>query len=258
MASDTVMLRSRRSVLTGMIGGLAGAAAATLIGAQRVLAAGSDGSPVLVGGVYGDAQLPTRFDNVTNDYDVIHAFSDLGDALAGESFRANGVHGISDYFNGSGVYGENTGNGCGVTGRTNATSVPGPLAAAHLADRPVPIPGAGLFGDDTADGLGVWARSAHGVALHAEAVNRDAVAIRADGVAQFRRSGKLTVKAGTSSVTRTGLRVDAGTLVLATLQQNRPGVFVRSAVPNATGDSFTIRLNKVVASDTTVGWFLVN
>jgi hypothetical protein len=258
MAIDTVVLRSRRSMLTGLIAGLAGAAAATLTGAQRVLAAGSDGTPVLVGGVYDDAQLPTRFDNVTNDYDVIHAFSDRGDALVGESFGANGVHGISAYFNGSGVYGENTGNGCGVTGRTNATSVPGPLAAARTAGRPVPIPGAGVFGDDTADGMGVWARSAHGVALHAEALNHDAVAIRADGVTQFRRSGKVTVKAGTASVTRTGLRVDPGTLVLATLQQDRPGLFVRSAVPSAAGNSFTVRLNKAVASDTKVGWFLVN
>jgi hypothetical protein len=46
--------------------------------------------------------------------------------------------------------------------------------------------------------------------------------------------------------------------VLATLQQDRPRVFVRSAVPNAAGNSFTVRLNKAVGSDTTVGWLLVN
>lgn len=111
---------------------------------------------------------------------------------------------------------------------------------------------------NVADGVGVWARSAHGIALFADPVSPDAIAINAQGVVQFSRSGRLTVTAGTSAVTKTGIRVDAGTLVLATLQQDRPGVFVRSAVTNAVGDSFTIQLNKVVASDTRVAWFLVN
>ena len=46
--------------------------------------------------------------------------------------------------------------------------------------------------------------------------------------------------------------------VLATLQQDRAGVWVRSAVPNAPGDSFTITLNKAVTTATKVAWFLVN
>lgn len=46
--------------------------------------------------------------------------------------------------------------------------------------------------------------------------------------------------------------------MLAVLQQDRPGVFVRSAVPDPVGNSFTITLNTAVATDTTVGWFLVN
>ena len=73
-----------------------------------------------------------------------------------------------------------------------------------------------------------------------------------------RRSGKLTILAGHASVTKSSIRVDAGSLVLAVLQQDRSGIYMRSAVPDAAGDSFTIHLNKAVSSDTKVGWFIVN
>jgi hypothetical protein len=196
------------------------------------------------------------FGDTTSGFGV-YGSSGSGPGLFGGSHSGAGVRGDSDLSNGvygrtlsdtaSGVYGEalNAG-GHGVAGRSNA----GPLVNGFGA--------AAALGDNTADGIGVWARSAHGIALYAEAVSPDATAVSAKGVAKFSRSGKLTVKAGTSSVSKTGIRIDAGTLVLATLQQDRPGVYVRSAVPNAAGDSLTIRLNKSVASDTRVGWFLVN
>jgi hypothetical protein len=46
--------------------------------------------------------------------------------------------------------------------------------------------------------------------------------------------------------------------VLAVLQQDRSGIYVRSAVPDAAGDSFTLHLNNAVSSDTKVRWFIVN
>jgi hypothetical protein len=49
VAIDTITPRSRRSLLTGVLGGMAAAATATLAGAQRVLADGSDGAPVTIG-----------------------------------------------------------------------------------------------------------------------------------------------------------------------------------------------------------------
>jgi hypothetical protein len=183
--------------------------------------------------VYGDSNSATAV--VGNSY--------TGTGVHGTSSAGNGVHGNSQSAGASGVYGENTHKGYGVAGRSNV----GPFGGA-----------AATLGDNTADGIGVWARSSHGIALLADPVNPDAIALRAQGVAQFTRSGKLTVKAGASSVTRTAIRVDPGTLVLAILQQDRPGVYVRSAVPDAAGNSFTIRLNKSVGSDTKVGWFLVN
>jgi hypothetical protein len=47
--------------------------------------------------------------------------------------------------------------------------------------------------------------------------------------------------------------INSNSLILATIQQNRPGVFIQAAVPSSTG--FTIYLNKAVTTKTTVAWF---
>ena len=52
--------------------------------------------------------------------------------------------------------------------------------------------------------------------------------------------------------TRTGVALTSASLVLATMQQDRAGVYVRSAVPNATASSFTIHLSKAVTASTSV------
>ena len=49
MALDMTSPRSRRALLAGALGALGSAAAATVTGAQRVLAAGSDGETVVIG-----------------------------------------------------------------------------------------------------------------------------------------------------------------------------------------------------------------
>lgn len=196
------------------------------------------GSGVSIG-VNGEASSPSGFG--------VFGFGE-GTGVRGDGVQGNGVRGKSYSGSASGVYGENVNRGYGVAGRSNAhgLGVDGIFAAATL-------------GENTADGIGVWARSQGGVGLYADAINLDtAVAIKTRGITQFSRSGKATIRAGRASFTKTGIRIDPGSLVLATLQQDRSGVYVRSAAPNATGDSFTIKLNKAVGSDTKVGWFIVN
>ncbi len=83
-------------------------------------------------------------------------------------------------------------------------------------------------------------------------------ALKATGRVVFSRSGVLTVAAGSSKVTRSGVALTAASLVLATLQQDVPGVWVRSAVPNVTARSFTVHLSKAVSARTKVAWFVVN
>jgi hypothetical protein len=200
--------------------------------------------------------------------------STSGDGVAGGSESANGVHGQSSSGNGvygvsfsptaSGVYGETDHRGYGVAGRTNA----GPLVSGAGA--------AGALGDNTADGIGVWARSAHGTALFAEAVDTGAIAMSAKGasvfsgpntfrglssfagVTTFTRSGKLTVSAGTRHGTQTGISISAASVVLTTIVGATTGIYILGVVPNLFTRSFTVTLSKNVASDTLVGWFVVN
>ena len=257
MAIDIGIRRSRRSLLTAAGAAVGGAVVASVAGVQRVLAAGDDGKVIHV----GDGLAAVHLGTLLAIYDLnstesvftvrqggqgvaLDAGANHNAAVAGRSTLSNGVEGRSNSNSASGVYGENLSQGYGVAGRSNA-------GANDSA-------GSGVLGENTAGGVGVLARSAHGVALVAEPYDSGAIAFRAKGVTQFARSGTLTVKAGTLAVTRTGIRVDPGTLVVAVLQQDRPGVYVRSAVPNASGSRFTIRLNKAVSGDTKVGWFLVN
>jgi hypothetical protein len=209
-------------------------------------------------GVYGYSESSTGVLGFSVAAKGVHDGSDDGVGVYGGSLRGTGVEGGSGTVNGvqgssqsstaSGVYGDGTyAGGYGVAGRTNAPSLGVNNQYA-----------AGVLGENIATGVGVWARSAHGVALYADAVNANAFALRANGVSQFKRSGRPTILAGHSSVSRSSIRIDPGTLVLASLQQDRPGVYVRSTVPNAASDAFTIRLNKAVTSDTKVAWFLVN
>jgi hypothetical protein len=93
------------------------------------------------------------------------------------------------------------------------------------------------------NGAGVLGTGFHGPAVHGRAGLAGAIgvlaentaggtAFKATGPASFSRSGVLTIPAGSSAVTKTGVTLTTASLVLATLQQNRPGVFVQAAVPN--------------------------
>lgn len=84
------------------------------------------------------------------------------------------------------------------------------------------------------------------------------MALKAQSVVQFTRRGLLTIKAGNIAATKSGIRIDRGAWCSPHWQHDRAGVYVRSAVPNAAGDSFTVRLSTAVGADIKVGWFLVN
>ena len=68
----------------------------------------------------------------------------------------------------------------------------------------------------------------------------------------------LTIPAGASQVTKTGLTLNTASFLLATLQAYRAGIAVAAVVPNPTAGSFTIYLTKAVTSSTRVAWFQVN
>ena len=55
-----------------------------------------------------------------------------------------------------------------------------------------------------------------------------------------------------------GVAQTAASLVLATLQQNLSGIYVRAAVPNTCGRSFTVNLSKAPTASAKVAWFVFN
>jgi hypothetical protein len=116
MAVGITPARTRRSVLTAFLGATAGAAAASLATAQRVLGAGSDGATVVVGGAYLDVRSETALQNVATSQTVLSILSsgtspaldvvgNVGDAIHGFGTAATGVKGTTDSNAGLGVAG---------------------------------------------------------------------------------------------------------------------------------------------------------
>jgi hypothetical protein len=191
----------------------------------------------------------------------VHGNADTGEGVYGQSGTTasslvpvrNGVHGITDSAEGYGLVGENVAGGTavigiggdfGVIGSSNVgrgvEGVSGGDAAVHGANSGA---GNGVHGDAPA-GTGVLATGATALKVHGPAV--------------FSRSGTLTIRAGRSSAVKTGVALTSASLVLATLQQDLAGVWIRSAVPDVAASSFTVHLSKAVPAPTKVAWFIVN
>ena len=130
--------------------------------------------------------------------------------------------------------------GTGVQGVANA---PGTSGVAGVNSRD----GVGVTGvSDATGGIGVLARSAGGIAL------------RVQGELSLKRAGKLRIPAGSRSFTQTGVALSPNSLVIATVQRFRRGVWIQAAVPDAVSDSFTVRLNRAPGKRTPVAWFVLN
>jgi hypothetical protein len=112
--------------------------------------------------------------------------------------------------------------------------------------------------DSTADteGIAVRAMSTNGIAVQANSPG-GGYALEVNGRFVSNRSGKTTIAAGSTSKSVSGHSLIAQSLVLATIQGNVAGVWVRG-VSVSPGNSFTIRLNKAAPSNLTVGWMIIN
>ena len=107
------------------------------------------------------------------------------------------------------------------------------------------------------EGIGVRARTKNGIGVYTEATG--GYALQVQGRAVFNRSGKALVNAGQSSKTVSTFAIEPQSVVVATVQGNPAGVWVRSVSLNATNNTFTIRLNKSAPSGgVSVGFFIVN
>jgi hypothetical protein len=78
----------------------------------------------------------------------------------------------------------------------------------------------------------------------------------------FERAGLLTIAKGKSSVSTNVAAIGASgpmpTMVLATLQTNRAGVYIQAAVLDPAASKVTIYLNKKMSAATKVAFFVLN
>ncbi len=168
-----------------------------------------------------------------------------GDGVVGEAKQngvlgrgvINGVQGVGGN-GGTGVFGTHTGGtGIGVWGQTGGT-------------------GSAVYGEATANGIGVFGDSTNGTGVQARSTTGPALNVL--GRAQFSLSGIAVVKADRASVTVSNVALTNSSLVLALIQGNVQGTWVRGVVLDIVGDKLTIRLNKVVSNAAFVGWFVVD
>jgi hypothetical protein len=221
--------RTRRQLLAGGTGALAAVLAAGTL-ARPAPAYADNGNPVILGQVNTEAN-PTFIDNTTSGVTTLGLTGDGGGAVCLNVDTDGGIGVLAHSGTGFGVSGS-SGSGDGVEGLSST--------------------GNGVHGIGGA--IGVLGECPAGTGVAASG----ATALAMQGPAVFSRSGIVTVRAGQSSATQTGVALTSLSLVLATLQQDHTGVYVRSAVPNPAASSFTIHLAKAVTVSTNVAWFVVN
>jgi hypothetical protein len=174
-----------------------------------------------------------------------------GKSPVGQGVRGEATTGI-------GVYGQTAAGGTGVVGFTGSTP-------------PVPPPDTGIYGrSDTggAGGRGLTGFCATGIGLLGQSDTGEGVvaycnkttgnALRVSGKIALSRSGKLTIAAGHSSLTKTGIALTSASFILATLQTNVAGLVIQAVVTNPAGSAFTIYLNKAPSVSVAVAWLAVN
>jgi hypothetical protein len=266
--------RTRRQLLAGGTGALAAVLAAEAI-ARPAPALAADGGNVVLG-QDNAASATTVIANSADDKTQaalqatgtgetigISGLSDSGNGVYGQSGATSsglltvghGVHGITDDPQGYAVVAEHAGNGTAILG------IGGELGSgvAGTSGVGIGVSGssgghAGVAGANTGAGAGVSGSAFSGIGVLASG----ATALSVQGPAVFSRSGVLTVRRGRSSVAQTVIQLSAATLVLATVQDDVEGLWVRSAVPDPAGHKFTIHLNKAAPTGVKVAWFLVN
>jgi hypothetical protein len=247
----------RRALLAAAAAGVAAAAVRAVAAPAGVAAADHD--PLKIGET-----------NTSSAETILQAFSSHGlsaSSGAGDGFRGSssvgdksGVYGYSTNADGFGVYGRNTalrtigylgGKGSGVYGFS-------PVANVAVKGESSSPGGAAVLGINTATGAqgGLGLRSSGVWGGAPTDLNHWGLEI-AEGRVSFSRSGLLTIAAGSSSVSTTRPALSPTTMVLATLQTNRAGVYIQAAVASPAAGKITIYLNKKVTAATKVAYFIL-
>lgn len=266
-ANTQTVLSAESSVLgsTGMsaVGRLRGLYAN---GSEAVVAEGDQHGVRASGAAYGVVG-----NAMGNGHAGVFGWSDAGYGLKGQSDTSIGVFGTSGTKEGlygtsgtgAGIYGQSTA-GPGILGASGSQSQPGVIgwsgatgvfgASGGSSGLPATPPvKTGVFGFAAQDSaaVGVHGRSTVGTGVRAQA-DVAGTALRVEGKATFSRSGVVTVAAGKSSATKSVVGLTSSSLVFAVIRTGDGQAFVRKVQPTA--GSFTVYVNKVLSSTTTIAW----
>jgi hypothetical protein len=246
--------RSRRALLAAAAGGAAALAAQA---ALPLTAVAADPNDVLLGGLNASTATTLIQNSTNNSHGFLVSSTGLGIGVEGTSSGTAGVRGISiDATNAAtpesmaytGVYGytqafpDDTGVGTGVWGDS---------------------PDWGVYGSGT---VGVYGFGAVGVIGEADSTSYPGIlaygatasspALEVQGKVKFNRAGRKSIGAGKSSLVVTMAGVTTTSKILAVLNSNRSGRYVRAVV--AGSGKFTIYLNSSVSSSTYVAYFVID
>jgi hypothetical protein len=276
MTTDSTTDRSRRAVLAAAAAGAAGLAAGQLARPMAVAAHDPDDLGLNIDNPTTAATSVTLAAPLVPPTAPTAAFSgstaipDLGIGVAGKStfavtggtYTPNvGVYGVSgadpaavpstvptQYETGIYGYCDYSAKSAGVWGNSPqgaGTGGSGDYGVVGFGDS------AGVYGEGSAGVHGVG--TVFGVYASAEA---PAHALGVNGKVLFRNGGVAIVLKKRSSVKVNLAGVTSDSYVLATLQTNRPGIYVQAVVCKS--GSFTIYLNKAVPATTRVAFFVIN
>ena len=249
----------RRAILAAGAAGVAAAAVRAVAAPSGVAALDHD--PIKIGEQNFGA---TETQLIVPGSHGFTALSAGGDGIRGGSSGAakSGVYGYSDNADGFGVFGRNTpstaagylgGKGVGAYG-FSSTAAEAAVKGQHSNNT-----GYAVFGQNTAgQSMGALGWGPFALAGWAP-VDTAHAALVVLGRNSFSRSGLATIAAGSSSVNVNGIAgLGATSMVLATIQTNRPGVFIQAAVPIPASNRITIYLNRTVLLATKVAYFILN
>ena len=269
MSIETDLPASRRSVLAAALGGAAALGVQALASAPGVRAVAT---PVAT----ETANTATALTSLTADLaashvlDVVNSTTDPSKTsigLLGHAANGVGVEGSSD--TNVGVYGA-TADQTNASGFTDYTGVYGFVDGAGV-DQTMFLP-TGVWGD-TQEGVGIYGSGPNGVVgvggwgvygfseviggvgVYADAV-APAIALHVHGKAHFSRSGKASVGKTRTSVSVSVPGATSASMVLATIQANKIGLYIKGAV--ATANKITIYLSKKPPTTVRVAYIVLD
>jgi hypothetical protein len=240
---DAAMVhRSRRAILFGGLGALGVLAAKALPGSTEAVDAG--GSTIQTGGSYDTHQATTIYNRDASDYfrsSIDLAGPDSGAYGASATPDGEGLTGLASGVNGIGVHGT-------LLGSNGSTAV--------WADTSGKAHQVGVLAEAIPEGYAVWAKTHNGAAVRASATG--GYALQAEGVTVFDRAGSISFAKGQLSKTVSMFMNHGDTLVVATIQGDVAGTWVRGVVVDVPHQHFVVKLNRAAPKALRVGYFVIN